>query len=107
MFSELGINLSDGTVWLSIAQGLLVGGVCLLVGVVVARLVGLLSADAPAGETLGVGLAAGLLVVAAGRAAVASGGRSAFTPVAVGFALAIGLAAWRRARGPNTAADTP
>ena len=54
------------------------------------------SADAPAGETLGVGLASGLLVLASWWAAIASGGRSSFTPVAVGFAVAIGLAVVRR-----------
>ncbi len=42
----------------------------------------------------------GSLVVAAWWAAVASGGRSSFTPVAVGFAIAIALAA-----GPTTAAS--
>ena len=66
----------------------------------VARFVGLLGADAPAGEILGVGLASGLLVLTSWWAAIVSGGRSSFTPVAVGFALAIGLAAvrrWRRA----------
>src|SRR4249919_2450343 len=98
MFSELGITLADGQVWLAIGQGLLFGAVCLLFGVWIARFVGLLSAAAPAGETLGVGLASGLLVVAAWWAAVASGGRSSFTPVAVGFAVAVGLAAVRRWR---------
>ena len=53
-----------GTVWLSIGQGLLFGAVCLLFGVWIARFVGLLDADAPAGETLGVGLTSGLLVLA-------------------------------------------
>ena len=53
--------------------------------------------DAPAGETLGVGLASGLMVLAAWWAAIASGGRSSFTPVAVGFAIAIGLAVVGRA----------
>jgi len=56
------------------------------------RLVGLLERDAPAGETLGVGLGSGLLVLASWWAAVASGGRSSFTPVAVGFAIAVALA---------------
>ena len=69
-----------------------------LFGVWIARFVGLLSADAPAGETLGVGLASGLLVLAAWWAAIASGGRSSFTPVAIGFAIALGLAAVRRWR---------
>ena len=104
MLSEFGITLADGAVWLSIGQGLLFGAVCLLFGVWIARFVGLLSADAPAGETLGVGLAAGLLVLASWWAAIASGGRSSFTPVAVGFALAIGLAAVRRWR-PTGDAD--
>ncbi|HEY8637389.1 MAG TPA: hypothetical protein VIL81_09015, partial [Candidatus Limnocylindrales bacterium] len=70
-----------------------------------ARFVGLLERDAPAGETLGVGLAAGLLVLAAWWAAVASGGRSSFTPVAFGFALAVGLALARRRR--TEAAESP
>ncbi len=47
MFSELGITLADGTVWLSIGQGLLFGAVCLLFGVWIARFVGLLDAGAP------------------------------------------------------------
>jgi hypothetical protein len=98
VFSELAFTLADGSVWLSIGQGLLFGAVCLLLGVGLARFVGLLEPDAPAGETLGVGLASGLLVLAAGWAAIASGGRSSFTPVAVGFAIAIGLAIVRRWR---------
>ena len=97
--AELRITLADGTVWLSIGQGLLVGAICLVFGVWVARFVGLLRADAPAGETLGVGLASGLLVLASWWAALVSGGRSSFTPVAIGFAVAIGLAAVRRGAG--------
>ena len=96
--TEFAITMADGTVWLSIGQGLLVGAVCLLFGIWVARFVGLLPSDAPAGETLAVGLASGLLVLTAWWAAVVSGGRSSFTPVAVGFAIAIGLAVVRRAR---------
>ena len=42
VFAEFGITVADGTVWLSIAQGLLIGAVCLLFGVWVARWVGLL-----------------------------------------------------------------
>ena len=93
--TEFGITIADGTVWLSIGQGLLFGAVCLVFGIWVARLVGLLESDAPAGETLGGGLASGLLVVASWWAAIASGGRSSFTPVAVGFVIAIGLAVAR------------
>ena len=40
----------------------------------------------------------GLLVLAAWWAAIGSGGRSSFTPVAIGFAIAIGLAVVRRWR---------
>lgn len=96
--AEFAITVVDDSVWLTIGQGLVFGAVCLLFGVWVARFVGLLDRNAPAGETLGVGLASGLLVVAAWWAAIASGGRSSFTPVAVGFAIAIALAMARRRR---------
>ena len=89
------VAISDGTVWLSIGQALLFAAVCLVFGILVARLVGLLKPGAPAAETVGVGLASGLLVLAAWWAAIASGGRSSFTPVAVGFAIAIALAVVR------------
>lgn len=96
--TEFGITIADGSVWLSIGEGLLFGAGCLVFGVWVARFVGLLKSNAPAGETLGVGLATGLLVLAAWWAAIGSGGRSSFTPVAVGFAIAIVLAAVHRRR---------
>jgi hypothetical protein len=101
--AEFAITVSNGEVWLSIGQALIFGGLSLLFGIWVARWVGLLQSDAPAGETLGVGLASGLMVLAAWWAAVASGGRSSFTPVAVGFAIAIALAVARRARHPAVA----
>ena len=103
--AELAITMSDREVWVSIGVALLFGGLALLFGIWVARLVGLLRADAPAGETLGVGLASGLLVLAAWWAAIWSGGRSSFTPVAVGFAIALALAVARRARRPEAADD--
>jgi hypothetical protein len=96
--TEFGITASDPAVWLSIGEGLLFGAVCLVFGVWVTRFVGLLEPDAPAGETLGVGMASGLLVLAAWWAAIASGGRSSFTPVAVGFGMAIVLGVARRRR---------
>lgn len=110
--AEFPITLSDGTVWLSIGEGLLFGAVCLLFGAWVARLVGLLEPDAPAGEILGVGLASGLLVLVSWWAAVASGGRSSFTPVAAGFAVSIVLAVVGRPRSgadprPSPASDAP
>ena len=61
--AEFPITLANGTVWLSIGQGIALGAVCLLFGVWLARFVGLLGADAPAGETFGVGLASGLVVL--------------------------------------------
>jgi hypothetical protein len=101
--AEFAITVSNGEVWLSIGQALLFGGVSLLFGIWVARKVGLLESGAPAGETLGVGLASGLMVLAAWWAALASGGRSSFAPVAVGFAVAIALAIVRRAQRPADA----
>jgi hypothetical protein len=102
--TEFPTTASDPTVWLSIGEGLLFGAVCLVFGVWVARFVGLLERDAPAGETIGVGLGSGLLVLAAWWAAIASGGRSSFTPVAVGFVIALGLAA-ARSRRPRAEAE--
>src|SRR4051812_16431723 len=108
LLAELPITLADPTVWLSIGEGLLIGAIALLFGVGVARFVGLLDRDAPAGEILGVGLASGLLVLTSWWAAIGSGGRSSFTPVAIGFALAIGLAAVRRwRRAPDGEPDAP
>ena len=106
LLAEFAITVSNGEVWLAIGQALLFGGVALLFGTWVARAVGLLKADAPAGETIGVGLASGLMVLAAWWAAIWSGGRSSFTPVAVGFAIAIALAVAGRARR-RAAHNTP
>jgi hypothetical protein len=103
--TEFAITVSNGEVWLSIAQALLFGGVCLAFGIWASRTVGLLEPDAPAGETLGVGLASGLIVLAAWWAAIWSGGRSSFTAVAVGFAIAIGVALARRVGRASTAPD--
>ena len=87
--AELGISLSDGRVWLAFGTALIVGAICALVGIWIARRVGLLAPSAPAGESVSVGLGTGLLVIAAGWAALFSGGRSSFTVVAVAFAVAI------------------
>ncbi len=111
LIAELAITIANRDVWLAIGLALLLGGLCLAFGIWVTRLVGLLQADAPAGEVIGVGLGAGLMVVAAWWAAIWSGGRSSFTPVAIGFAIAIALAVARRARGlnvtPPDATDDP
>src|SRR5437879_7766359 len=101
--AEFAITISNGDVWVSIGLALLLGGGCLAFGIWLARTVGLLGSDAPAGETLGVGLASGLMVLAAWWAAIWSGGRSSFTPVAVGFAIAIALGLARATRRPAAA----
>src|SRR2546427_7189525 len=101
--AEFAITISNGDVWVSIGLALLLGGGCLAFGIWLARTIGLLGSDAPAGETLGVGLASGLMVLAAWWAAIWSGGRSSFTPVAVGFAIAIALGLAGRARRPAAA----
>jgi hypothetical protein len=98
--TEAAITIANGNVWLAIGLALLLGGLCLVFGVLVAGRVGLPISEAPVGETLGVGLACGLMVVAAWWAAIRSGGQSSFTPVAIGFALAIGLALLQRVRRP-------
>ena len=98
--AELAITITNGEVWTAIGLALLLGAGCLAFGVWVARTVGLLGRNAPAGETLGVGLASGLMVVAAWWAAIWSGGRSSFTPVAVGSAIALVLALARRLGHP-------
>ena len=101
--AEVAITLSTGEFWLSVGQALLFAGVSLLFGTWVARVVGLLHPDAPFGETLGVGMASGLMVLAAWWAAIWSGGRSSFTPVAVGFGVAIAMS--RRERPANASRD--
>lgn len=89
---ELAHIVSERDTWLWIGLALLFAGVCLIFGSWLARAVGLLSVDARAGETIGLGLATGLIVLSAVWAAIWSGGRSAFTPAAVGFIVAIAVA---------------
>ena len=106
LVTEIGHTLANGQVWLSVAEGIALFLVCTAIGVWIARSVGILSPDAPAGETIGVGLAVGLLVLSAWIALIGSGGGSAFTPVAVGFLIAVLLGASRfpRQRKPMTTA---
>lgn len=86
LVAELGITVANADVWRSIGLAILLGVGCWLLGTWAARTVGLLRPDAPAAETLIVGLPVGLVVLTAWWAAVRSAGRRSFTPVAVGFA---------------------
>jgi hypothetical protein len=99
---ELLITAGNGEVWVSIGIGLVFSLSCTLFGIRLTRAVGLLDAGAPAGETLAVGLASGLLVFTSFWASIRSGGRSSFSPVAVGLSAAIALALIRRVRRPTT-----
>ena len=105
LVAELPFTLANGDVWLAIGLALLFGGACLLFGMWLTSTLRLLAPDAPAGERLGVGLACGLIVFAAIWAAVWSGGRSSFTPVAVGFAFAIAMTVFQRVRRRTTSAS--
>jgi hypothetical protein len=98
--NEFAITTANGEVWLSIGLALVLGTVCWAFGTWVAQTVGLLRPNAPAGEVLAVGLASGLMVLAAWWATIWSGGRSSFSPVAIGFAMSIAVAVARRARRP-------
>jgi hypothetical protein len=96
LLTELGFSIGDGQVWLAIGVAVLLFVGLMGVGVLIARSVGVLERDAQAAETVGVGLATALIVVAAIWASLRSGGRSAFTPVAIALAVVIGLT-WVRA----------
>lgn len=104
--TELAISLADSRVLGALLAAVILAATCALAGTWMARRVGLLSRDVPHGETLGVGLGLGLLVLAAWWAAIASGGRSSFTPVAVAFALAL-LCAGRILSKPDSASSAP
>ncbi len=98
---EIAATVGDGTTWLAIGLGILLTGVALAFGYWLAHRVGLLPPEARVGETIAVGLGVGLLVLTAWWAVLASGGRSAYTPVAIGFVLTIALAPWARCRRGN------
>jgi len=102
---ELALALGNGSLWLSVAEAIAFGTVALLIGTAVARSVGALRSDAPIGETVGVGLSSGLIVVAVYWSTVASAGRSAFTPVAVSFTIALVLAVVRRRQATGSDED--
>ena len=103
--SNLGPSVADPGVWRSLLVAVAVGTILFMVGRSVARRIGILAPDAPDGETLGIGLSTGLLLATAVWATVASGGRSAFTPIAIAFVIGILLTLQRPRTVP--AADPP
>jgi hypothetical protein len=104
--SELAITIKSPDVWIAIGLALVLFLGCWSFGTWIARTVDILERDAPYAESLGVGLASGLLVLAAWWAAIWSGGRSSFTPVAVGFAIAIAVSVMARGRRSDRTAGT-
>jgi hypothetical protein len=95
---NLAAAAADGRVWIAIGAAAVVGLLIVGMGVWIARGVGILYPDTPDGETLGVGLGVGAIVTASVWAAVASGGRSVFLPVAVCFAATVAMCAQRALR---------
>ena len=81
--TELAASLSDGGVWRSFLAVFAAGALCFVLGRWIARRTGILGPDSPIGEVIGVALGVGLVVLASVWGALASGGRSAFTPIAV------------------------
>lgn len=77
--------------WHSFVVALLLSCLSTLSGAWIAQRVGLLAASAPIGEVTGIGLSVGLVSLAAVWGAIASGGRSAFTPIALGIVAAVGI----------------
>ena len=95
---EVSASVVDPHVWFAIVAALIIGSACLAFGTWAARRVGLLEVRAPLGETLGVGLASGLIVLTSVWALIASSGRSSFTTVAVMFVAAVAVGASRPTR---------
>jgi hypothetical protein len=98
--------LGDPRVWVSLVIALVCAAVVFAVGYLVARLIGVLDDGSPEAETVGVAVAIGLVVIAVGWAAVASGGRSAFTIPAVVLAASVTWAAIRARVSRSTVQPT-
>jgi hypothetical protein len=99
VLSDVGHVLTDGTVWLVIGVAILALLGSVAFGIWVGRLLGLIDSDAPAVETIGVGLGVSLLITSALVATLGSGGNTVFAPVAGGFVVSLALAARGAARG--------
>ena len=99
----------DPRIWIGVIEAADDLGVATVLGRFIGRRTGLLGANSPRSDVMGVGLALGLSVLVAVWALVLSSGRSAFTPVAISYLLCIGLALARPAgadpsrREPNVA----
>ena len=89
--SDLAAAIGDGRVWLALAVAGVAVVLLVLLGVPIARRVGLLPsvAEGDLADTFSVGLSVGLVAFGAVWAAIASGGRSVFVPVAVLLAAAV------------------
>jgi hypothetical protein len=88
---ELGRAIASPDVWSAVLQAMLVTCVLAVLGIGIARGASLVRRGTGHGASLGVGLGLGLCLVISMWAAVASGGQSAFTPVAITYAIAIGV----------------
>jgi hypothetical protein len=104
---ELSATLGRSDVWLAMGLSIVLGSVALLLGVFVARRVGLLSRTDAIGETIGVGLAVGLVLITELWSVIASRGQSAFTPTAVVLAVASAIAIAERRRTAVRSDDAP
>ena len=87
----LAAAIGDGRVWVALGLACAAGLLLVLVGVLIARRIGLLDPDGDATETLSVGLSLGLVAFAAAWASIASAGGSVFVPIAVAIVLAIAV----------------
>jgi hypothetical protein len=92
---NLGAALVDPRVWAALVVALVCFIGLFAVGYLFGRWTGVLDDSAPEAEIVGVALAIGLVVIALFWAAIASGGRSAFTPSAVVLAACLLLVAIR------------
>jgi hypothetical protein len=105
--ADIGLTIATPDVWQAIAQALLIATLLTAVGIWVGRHTGLIATGTGTGAALGVGLALGVCVATPVWAAIDSGGRSAFTPVALtyGFAMLAMLAQRRKGRVVDADAD--
>jgi hypothetical protein len=88
---DLAAAIGDGRVWVALGLACLAGLLLLLVGVLIARRVGLLDPEGDPTETFSVGLSLGLVAFAAAWASIASAGGSVFVPIAAAIVLAIAV----------------